>query len=92
MRHTSGGYRRKIFTHELLDKHNYTNGHLEILAELFNAEAELNLAQKDIPACLTYSRKSLRLFRFIDTENKTYSQERINKMEAIEERIKSLDQ
>ena len=30
-------------TDTLLHKHNYTNGHLEVLAELFNAEAELCL-------------------------------------------------
>jgi hypothetical protein len=78
-------------TNELLDKHNYTNGHIEILAELFNAEAELCLAQKDLTSCLTSSRKSLLLFRFIDEEYKTYSQERIDKMESIEERIKTLE-
>ena len=32
-------------TERLLKDHNYTNGHLEILAELFNAEAELQLAK-----------------------------------------------
>jgi hypothetical protein len=78
-------------THELLDKHNYTNGHLEMLAELFNAEAELCLVKKDLNACLTYSRKSLRLLRFIDAEYRTFSQERINKMEMMEERIKNLE-
>jgi hypothetical protein len=78
-------------THELLEKHNYTNGHLEILAELFNAEAELCLKKKDLYACLTYSHKSLRLFRFIDSEYRTFSHERITKMEKIEEIIKNLE-
>lgn len=78
-------------THKLLEKHNYTNGHLEILAELFYAEAEMSLAQNDKPGALSYSRKSLLLFRFIDVENRTYSQERIDKMKAIEERIRSLE-
>ncbi len=75
----------------LLEKHNYTNGHLEILAELFNAEAELCFAQNDKPNTLSYSRKSLRLFRFIDTGLKTYSKERIDKMQEIEERLKNLE-
>lgn len=78
-------------THELLDKHNYTYGHLEILAELFNAEAELCLVKKDLNACLTYSRKSLRLFRFIDVEYRTFSQERISKMKKIEDKIRNLE-
>jgi hypothetical protein len=77
-------------THKLLQEHNYTNGHLEILAELFNAEAELRLAQKDTEGCLEFSEKSLMLFEFIDFEYKTYSEERLRKMEAIRKRISDL--
>ena len=77
-------------TKKLLHDHNYTNGHLEILAELFNAEAELELAQGNKAGTLEYSKKSLLLFEFIDTEYKTYLAERINKMETIRERIKTL--
>jgi hypothetical protein len=62
-----------------------------MLAELFNAEAELCLAQGIIAGSLSYSRKSLKLFEFIDKEYKTYSQERIDKMEALKERIKTLE-
>jgi len=81
----------KDLTSELLDKHNYTNGHLEILAELFNAEAELCAAKKDNAGTLLYSQKSLRLFRFIDGEYKTYSQERIDKILMLEKRIQKND-
>jgi len=55
-------------THKLLQEHNYTNGHLGILAELFNAEAKLGLAQGNKAGSLEYSRKSLILFEFIDAE------------------------
>jgi hypothetical protein len=75
---------------KLLKEHNYTCGHLEILAELFNAEAELRLAQKDFPGCLEFSEKSLILFDFIDIEYKTYSEDRIRKMEAIRKRMSGL--
>jgi hypothetical protein len=78
-------------TNKLLHEHNYTNGHLEVLAELFYAEAELRLAKDDKPGTLEYSQKSLRLFEFIDVEYKTYSQERIDKIAAIKERIKTLE-
>ena len=71
--------------------HNYTNGHLEVLAELFNAEAELYLAQGNMPGSLCYSRKSLKLFEFINKEYKTYSQERIDKMNAILQKIATLE-
>jgi hypothetical protein len=77
-------------THKLLQDHNYTNGHLEILAELFNAEAGLELAQGNREGSLEYSRKSLILFEFIDAEQKTYTQERINKMVVIRDRIEAL--
>ena len=77
-------------TRKLLHEHNYTNGHLEILGELFNAEAELELAQGNKSGCLEYSRKSLIISEFIDAELKTYSQERINKMAAIRNRIEAL--
>ncbi len=77
-------------TQKLMKEHNYTNGHLEILAELFNAEAELALAQGNNPGCMEYSRKSLILFEFIDEDLKTYSLERINKMESIRKRIETV--
>jgi len=37
--------RKEQLIEKLLKEHNYINGHLEILAELFYAEAELLLAQ-----------------------------------------------
>lgn len=75
-------------TEKLLHEHNFTNGHLEILAELFNAEAELCTAKNNKKGANEYSRKSLKLFEFIDSEYKTYSQVRIDKMEAIRKRLK----
>jgi hypothetical protein len=77
----------KDMTRNILKKHNYTNDHLEILAELFNVEAELNLARGDKRATMEFSRKSLILFDYIDSETKTYSLERINKMESIKKRL-----
>jgi hypothetical protein len=70
-------------TQKLLEEHNYTNGHLEILAELFNAEAELCFSKNDAAGTKEFSDKALRLFTFIDAESKTYSQERIDKMEKL---------
>ncbi len=81
---------RDELTSLLLEKHNYTNGHLEILAELFNAEAELAMAQGNGAGSLEYSEKSLLLFEFIDTRQKTLYPERLDKMSAIRERISSL--
>lgn len=77
-------------TSKVLNEHNYTNSHLEILAELFNAEAELCFAKGDNKGCLEYSGKTLVILEFIDSEMNTYSLERINKMESIRKRIDSL--
>ena len=81
---------RDKLTDVLIEKHNYTNGHLEILAELFNAEAELEMAQGNEAGSLEYSEKSIMLFEFIDTRQKTLSLERLNKMKLIRERISAL--
>jgi len=81
---------KEELTQKLLKEHNYTNGHLEVLAELFNAEAELRNARNDKPGCLEFSEKSLILFGFIDREYKTLSMERINKMEILRYRIVEL--
>ncbi len=77
-------------TRKLIGEHNYTNGHLEILAELFNAEAELELAQGNKAGCIEFSEKALLLFEFIDLQQKTLSAERLDKMAAIRERIDKL--
>jgi len=77
-------------TNKLLKEHNYTNGHLEVLAELFNAEAELRLARNDRPGCLEFSEKSLIIFEFLDKEYKTYSMERINRMDNLRNLIAEL--
>lgn len=77
-------------TDTLLHKHNYTNGHLEILAWLFDAEAELEMAQGNRAGCREFSGKSLLLLEFIDREMKTYSEERMDKMQKIRERIENL--
>lgn len=77
-------------TSKLLKEHDYNNGHLEILAELFNAEAELELAQGNKAGSIDYSIKSLTLFEFIDREQKTFSFERSEKMAAIRNRIEEL--
>ena len=76
----------------LLEQHDYTNGHLEILAELFNVEAELCLAKGNKPGSLEYSKKSLKLFDYIEEKQKTYSFDRINKINSIRVRIENLNE
>lgn len=81
---------REDLTCKLLAEHNYTNDHLEILAELFNAEAELQIAMGKSKESLEYSQKALLLFEFIDKELRTYSHERLNKIKIIKNRISEI--
>lgn len=78
-------------TDSLLHKHNYTNGHLEILAGLFNADALLQLAYGKNDKALSLSKKSLLLFDFIDREERTWSAERLELMNKIRDRIVNLE-
>jgi hypothetical protein len=80
----------KDLTQKLLQEHNYTHGHLEILAWLLDTEAELNIARGDIKKSLELSQKSLILFEFIENEQKTYSFDKAGKIVAIKKRIESL--
>ncbi len=77
-------------TYKLMKDHNYTNDHLEILAELFNAEGELGISQGHKPDSLEYFEKSLLLFEFIDREKKTYSAVRLEKMAGIRKSIQEI--
>jgi hypothetical protein len=76
-------------TKSLLEDHNYTNQHLEILAELMYAEAELEYAKGNKVQSLPFYRKSLLLFKFVDQAYRTYSSDRIEKLENI--RVKILE-
>jgi hypothetical protein len=77
-------------TNKLIDEHNNTNGHLEILAGLFNADAELELAKGNRKLSLDFSEKSLLLYEFIDIQEKTLSLDRLDKMTSIRKRIEKL--
>jgi hypothetical protein len=81
---------KEKLTNSLLSDHNYTNGHLEILAELFNAEAALCFSRNNKMESLEFSEKSLILFEFVDKEEKILYPERLKKIETIRERIRTI--
>lgn len=78
---------KERLTTALIQDHNYTNGHLQIVAELFFAEAELEYAKGLHTESKEFYEKSLFLFEFIEHESKTLSIERHNKMDLIRNRI-----
>ena len=81
---------KEKLTEELLQKHNYTNGHLEILAELFYTEAELLFAEGKQAESKVFYEKALLLFEFIEKETETYSLDKKTKMTTIQNRILEL--
>ena len=74
-------------TQTLIEDHNYTNNHLVILAELLFAEAELELARGNRPGSRISFRKSLLLFEFVYQAERTYSKDRLDRMEEIRKRL-----
>lgn len=77
-------------TEKLLQEHHYTNGHLEIPAELFLAEAELQFSQGKKEKSIELYEKSLVLFEFLEKERKTYSDPGSSKIDSIKGKIKEI--
>lgn len=76
-------------TETLLNEHNYTSGHLQILAELFYAEGELRLATGNDSA-KEYFQKSLVLHEYVDNELRTFDLKRQNRLVELKSKIDSL--
>lgn len=81
---------KEELTNELLIKHNYTNGHLKILAELFFAEGELQAVLKNKKKGLTYYEKALILFEFTNQNSNTFSFSEESKIALITTKIDHL--
>ena len=81
---------REQLTDKLLGDHHYTNGHLEILSELFFAEATLSEAQNKLDNSIIYYEKSLTLLEFLEKEDKTWSVKREERKIILKERISAL--
>ncbi len=81
---------KEHLTNTLLNEHNYTNGHLAVLAELFYAEALVGEAQGRKKDSLVSYEKSLVLFEFLEQEDKTWSARREERMNEIKTKIREL--
>jgi hypothetical protein len=78
---------KEDLTIKLLKEHNYNNGHLEILSELFYAQAELSNAQGNQIESLIFFEKSLKLLNFVIKESKSFSLEKQSKVSIIQNQI-----
>ena len=81
---------KEQLTDKLLGEHDFTNGHLSVLSELFYAEATLSEAQKRLNNALTYYEKSLTLLEFLEKEDKTWSAKREERMSEMKKKILEL--
>ena len=81
---------KEHLTDNLLNDHNFTNGHLSVLAELFFAEASLSEAQNKQKNRKDCYEKSLILLEFLEQEDKTWSAKREERMIFLKEKILGL--
>lgn len=86
------GIKKESLTNTLLQEHNYTNGHLEILAELFNVEGELLMKQGKAKESLEFFEKALLLHQFVIEQTSAFSIEKDSKVNELKERIKQVSQ
>jgi hypothetical protein len=81
---------KEQLTDQLLVEHNYTSGHLAVLAELFYAEALVSQAQNRLDNSLVCYEKSLLLIEFLEQEDKTWSAKREERKNQLKEQISVL--
>lgn len=78
---------KEQLTDKLLSDHDFTNGHLSVLSELFFAEATLSEAQNKLNNSLICYEKSLILLEYLEEEDKTWSAQREERKILLKERI-----
>jgi hypothetical protein len=74
----------------LIEKHNYTNGHLEILAGLFFTDAELQFSKGLIENSKEAYQKALVLYEFVFQANKTFSLDTESRISHIKNQLKNI--
>ena len=81
---------KEHLTDKLLSDHNFTNGHLSVLSELFFAEATLSEAQNKLKNSKDCYEKSLVLLEFLEQDDKTWSAKREERMAFLRGKILGL--
>ncbi len=81
---------KEQLTDKLIGEHHYEHFHLEILAELFFAEASLAEAQHKTSHSLSCYEKSRILTEFLEQEDKTWSARREERKIILMEKISEL--
>lgn len=74
-------------TDELIGKHHFTHGHLELLSELFYAEGEVEQAAGHHDESLACYRKALHLVQFLADNSDTFSPMREERILLLRSKI-----
>ena len=77
-------------TSELIQQHNYTHGHLEILSELLFAQAELSYALDKPEESRIYYKRAEILLRHLLAESNTFDIEKQERLNYLETRVQEL--
>ncbi len=77
---------KEIIT-RLTDKHLLNQEQLEVTAELLKEEGEFYKLKKEYPRAKHRLKRALLLYNYLETNDKTFSQERIEKVEKIKQMI-----
>lgn len=77
-------------TDKLLNDHNYTGGHIEILAELFATDGELWHAKENNELSIESFEKAVLLMDYVDRESGAFSIERQKKIDDWKEKLSRL--
>ena len=83
---------KKMLTSEVLHHYNYTHGHLEILSELFFAEAEVKFYKQEFSSSLEFYEKSLILLDYVTQGTESFSIQKQERITYLCERINELMQ
>ncbi|WP_321515927.1 hypothetical protein [Marinifilum fragile] len=78
---------KEKLTNSLLQEHNYTDEHLQVLAELFYAEAEIQNAKEQKALASEYYEKSLILFRFVAENSTNFSLGIQQKIDILQKKL-----
>ena len=77
-------------TSELIQEHNYTHGHLEIMSELLYAQAELSYAQDKPEKSRIYYKKAEILLRHLLADSNTFDIEKQERLNYLKTRVQEL--
>lgn len=76
-------------TSTLLDEHNYTNDHLEILSELFYTEGKIHETQENFTQAHHFYKKALRLYEHVVNHSSTFSFTQQNKLNTLKKIVEN---